>query len=873
MSLSPDTVTGFIVHSFTRTIRGISTLCLVGRCADHRNFAVLLTNVRPAFRVRKSDLPRVRESGFSVQEVAETGLCTLDGESCAELRFNAESRARAAADGLRRLGVRTYEADVDTVDSYLMDRGIHGSMTISGSSQPGRHVDLVFLDPTLSAAVWQPELSVLSMDIETGRDGSIFAISCHLTEPWHETPAQEVLYCDMEGFGDIARSEEGSPFTARRFESERDLLTAFFARVCELDPDIITGWNVIDFDWQRLCERAAALGVGCRIGRSDEPARFLPAGRPGNAGRNGRGERLRPSSRKSADRPADEEHGEDLSIADAGAFTTAAMFVPGRQVIDGIRLLRYGPQNFSAQSLENVANVVLGAGKTIAAESAGAKIAEIERLKAEDPAALCRYCLHDSVLVSRILERTGLLALTVARCLLIGISLSRAWMSIRSFDFIYIEAMHRRGLAAPTLGVDALAMDAAPGGAILTPMPGLFRWVMVFDFKSLYPSVIRTFNIDPVTLVRSGGGGGRHSGAADLIAAPNGARFSREPGILPELLDRFFRRREEAKRRGDAVASFVYKIIMNSFYGVLGAEGCRFAGSDLAGAITSLGQRVLRWCRKLLIEMGYQVIYGDTDSLFVLAQPENDGDPSAASVHGEGAALAKTVNRKLSAFVKREYGVQPRLELEFEKVYERFFVPALRTPSGGDADGRPAVARGRAKGYAGLRARFPEDDASPVADRVEVKGMEAIRRDWTSLAQELQLMILEELFASSDAHASALALSSRIRALIQALRDGRLDDKIVYSRTLRKSVSQYVRSQPPHVKAALLLPPGERRGTIRYVMTVDGPQPLQRLTSAVDYDHYVEKQLRPIAQAFVETVGPEIVEALSLDRQLPLFGA
>ncbi|WP_455381778.1 DNA polymerase domain-containing protein, partial [Salinispira pacifica] len=525
---------------------------------------------------------------------------------------------------------------------------------------------------------------------------------------------------------------------------------------------------------------------------------------------------------------------------------------------------------FSAQSLEHVAGVVLGTGKTISAESGLEKIEEIERLRSDDPEALCRYCLHDAVLVSRILERTGLLALTIKRCLLIGVSLSRAWMSIRSFEFLYIEAMHRRGVAAPTLGVDALAMEAAPGGAILTPEPGLFRWVMVFDFKSLYPSVIRTFNIDPVSLIRGGSFGapdGDESGSP--IVAPNGARFSRAPGILPGILDRFFTQREEAKQRGDPVASYVYKIIMNSFYGVLGAPGCRFAGSELAGAITSLGQRVLRWCKRLLVEMGYTVIYGDTDSLFVLAKDAAD----AKRVFAEGRRLAETINGRLATFVRDEYAVESRLELEFEKVYERFFVPALRAPSAADAEGRAAPVRGRAKGYAGLRAPAPEErERLPAAGRIEIKGMEAIRRDWTAIAQELQLAILTELFGSENTHASALALSARIRELVQQLRAGRMDEKLVYTRTLRKSVAQYTRSQPPHVKAALLLPPAQRRGTVRYLMTVDGPQPLQRRTSPIDYDHYIDKQLRPIAQAFVEAVGPEVVEALTLDRQLPLFG-
>ncbi|HUX14320.1 MAG TPA: 3'-5' exonuclease, partial [Spirochaetia bacterium] len=516
-SASTTCVTGFIVHSFTRSIRGVSTICLVGRCDDHRTFAVLLTNVRPGFFVRKSDLPRAREVAHAAEIGPDAQVRTIDGEPCARLRFATDRDSQGSSAQLRRAGVRTYEADIDTTDALLMDHAIHGSLTITGVPQPGRHVDLVFLDPTLSSATWQPELSILSLDIETGSEGEVFAIGLCFEAPWRQAATREVLYTGMADFGSTGVAEGGYPFTACRLASERELLTAFFSRFSELDPDIITGWNVIDFDWQKLTQRSAVLGVRCMAGRSDEPALFLPADRRASG----------PASRGST------RTGEENAPNESGPFTTATMFIPGRQVIDGIRLLRYGPENFAAQSLDFVANAVLGMGKTVVAETGEEKVAEIERLRQEDPEALCRYCLQDAVLVNRILERTGLLKLTIARCLLIGVSLSRAWMSIRSFDFIYVEAMHRRGLVAPTLGVDALGMESAPGGAILTPVPGLFNWVMVFDFKSLYPSVIRTFNIDPVTLIRTTGNAAGNS--HDVVVAPNGAGFAREPGILPEL--------------------------------------------------------------------------------------------------------------------------------------------------------------------------------------------------------------------------------------------------------------------------------------------------------------------------------------------------
>lgn len=114
--------------------------------------------------------------------------------------------------------------------------------------------------------------------------------------------------------------------------------------------------------------------------------------------------------------------------------------------------------------------------------------------------------------------------------------------------------------------------------------------MFVFYFKSLYPSILRTFNIDPLTQVLA-------KLSNDLepdfgpIRTVNGAVFSREPGILPSMLDAFFDQRQTAKDAGNDVASYTYKIIMNSFYGVLGTDSCRFSDGQLDRAIT--GERDL----------------------------------------------------------------------------------------------------------------------------------------------------------------------------------------------------------------------------------------------------------------------------------------
>jgi DNA polymerase-2 len=449
---------------------------------------------------------------------------------------------------------------------------------------------------------------------------------------------------------------------------------------------------------------------------------------------------------------------------------------------------------------------------------------------AEDPLALSLYCLKDAVLVQGILEKTGLLDLTLRRCGLIGVATDRAWTSIPAFEHLYIEAMHSRGRIAPTQGVDALPMEGAPGGAILTPEPGLHTGVSVLDFRSLYPSIIRTFNIDPMSY-------DQRCSDPHAIHAPNKACFRRERGILPELLDVFFDRREVAREAGDNIASYVYKIIMNSFYGVLGTSNCRFAGSALAGAVTSFGKHILVWCRDLLRDHGYRVIYGDTDSLFVAG--------------GSGGQVAcDLVNEHLAYYCRRKYGVEAQLYLEFEKQYTHFFLPPLR----GDGS------RGRAKGYAGRIA-------NGGSARIEVRGMEAARSDWTDLARELQVDLLELLFDGADAK----RFRDHLADLIGRLEEGGLDDKLVYRKHLRKAVDAYVRNVPPHVRAAKLLPQEDRQGMISYLITRNGPQPLGAVSSPIDYRHYVERQVAPIVSAFAPTLGVETEALLEEHHQLWLF--
>jgi DNA polymerase-2 len=109
------------------------------------------------------------------------------------------------------------------------------------------------------------------------------------------------------------------------------------------------------------------------------------------------------------------------------------------------------------------------------------------------------------------------------------------------------------------------------------------------------------------------------------------------------------------------------------------------------------------------------------------------------------------------------------------------------------------------------------------------------------------------------------------RRVAGELRSGSLDEKLVYRKALRKPIGAYTRSTPPHVKAAGMLEPSARRGVIRYVWTSEGPRPVESGPHSIDYDHYVEKQLKPIAQGFAETLKTDLEYLFGEEEQLDLF--
>ncbi len=771
---------GFIVQPTYRVRRGRCVVQLYGRLEEGRPFLVEDDRERPYAFVDATSASRL--TGESDVRIEPSKWKALSGRPVHRLTADTPDALMSLRRQLEGSGASLHEADVRLAYRYLMDRGIRGAVAIAGEPvEPAARSasGLVrFRNPDVGGAEVRPRLTWLSIDIETSPDASrIFSVALV------GAGAEEVhLVAD--------RAVENAVVHA----DERALLAATIERIRALDPDLILGWNVVDFDLKVLDRRCRAHGLRFAPGRSDEAVTFQ---------------------------------------TDMGFTRQGRASVPGRMVLDGIALVR-DALRLDDYRLETVARAVLGRGKKIDQEAPDAA-AEIERLYREDPVSLVAYNLEDARLVGEILEREGLLELTVERSLFSGMQLDRVGASIASFDLAYLPELHRAGYVAPSVERDR-KHGPLHGGAVLDSTPGLFRDVAVYDFKSLYPSLIRTFDLDPLAHARAATDEG-------AITAPNGARFARGAGILPRVIERFMAGREAARERGDRHADQAIKIMMNSLYGVLGSGACRFFDPAIANAITGFGQLILGWTRDAFTREGVDVVYGDTDSVFVRLDRDQLLDHDAATRRAE--ALRERVEERIGRRIEEEYGVSSRLVLELERIYTRFFMPRVR---GGKS--------GSKKRYAGWTERG-----------LDVVGLESVRRDWPVAGRRLQEGMLSRLFTDEP-------VVPFVESVVADLRAGRLDDDLVYVKRVRKgSLDRYTRTTPPHVQAARKAG-GAIRGVIRYVVTTDGPEPVlpgRPLPGAIDREHYVEKILRPIADAILPEVDSSFDEVLGIPRQMDLL--
>ena len=745
---------------------------------------------QPIFFICQSDTETVTDllSKFPGTTVKPLALKTFRNEAVSGVYFQSQQQLYRARDLLAKHSIAGYESDIRPTERFLTERFITGSVNIDAD-----YSDQTIHNIRLQPGDYRPRFEIMSVDIECDyQSDELFSIA------FVSSTSQKTL---IIGEGNDSEKIE---YCA----DERELLQRWITWVDIIDPDIFIGWNVINFDFRLLQKRAQALQISLAIGR-----------------RSGQ-----PSWRHSQ---ADSDH--------------HFVFIPGRVVLDGIDTLKSATYNFPSFALEAVGQTLLGRGKLIDDKSRHDpfyKAKEIRRQFHQDKPLLAAYNLEDCQLVWDIFEKTDLIDFSIERAQLTGLEMDRMGGSVAAFDNLYLPRLHRKGYIAPNIG-DYKGELSAPGGYVMDSMPGLHNSVLVLDYKSLYPSIIRTFKVDPYARVV-----GENLTENEVVPGYDGVSFCKKENILPGIIAELWQARDQAKRDGNAALSQAIKIIMNSFYGVLGTSGCRLHDSRLTSSITKRGHAIILKTVELIEDAGYGVIYGDTDSVFVSLQESLENEKA-----GEiGNKLMTLINRYWQQHLLDEYGIDCFLEMEFETHFRQFFMPTVRGSS-----------EGSKKRYAGLI-----EDASGNRE-IHYKGLETVRTDWTELARDFQQNLYQRVFDGDE-------YDDYIRLTIEKLLNGEFDQKLVYRKRLRKKLSEYQRNIPPHAQAALKaeaefkkegLPKRyHNKSWIEYVITQSGAETLECQQAKLDYDHYIEKQLTPIADTILTAIGSSMDAVIRQQQDL-----
>ncbi|MGQ9679821.1 MAG: DNA-directed DNA polymerase [Candidatus Bathyarchaeia archaeon] len=350
------------------------------------------------------------------------------------------------------------------------------------------------------------------------------------------------------------------------------------------------------------------------------------------------------------------------------------------------------------------------------------------------------------------------------------------------------------------------------GGLVLTPKPGIHNNIAVLDFKSMYPNIMIAKNISPDTLLQPGD----PEPPEGVWKAPQvGYRFRRDRmGFYNEVLAGLIKRRSEVSMRmkGLNEDSFEYKmlnsqqqaikLITNATYGYAGWLGARWYSKGVAEATAAWGRETIKDTIKLADEMGLEVIYGDTDSIFVVYDQ------------------ARIV--ELLGEVKKKLG----LEIKPDTIYKSILFTEAK------------------KRYCGLL----------LDGRLDIVGLEVIRGDWAEVSKKVQEDVLGIVLREGDVQKAVKAVKKRI----SELREQKIPYKdLIIWKTLTKPIEKY-KVKASHVEAALMLKEagwtlsvGDKIG---YVITLKGDKLYEKAKpynfatySEIDLDYYIESQIKPVA--------------------------
>lgn len=810
-----------VVRIFGKTENG-ETVCIFTNnhlpyfylhCEEEK-FDKISNEIEKKFNVKTEIVEKIIPVGFHEKPVKMLKIIGNDPSKIPEIR-----------DFVKKYGT-PYEADILFKYRVLVDEGIHGMSWIKAkgnwiSTNTVKCKAFEASEISHCENMKNAPLKYLSIDIE-----------CIPQEERLPDPEKDpiviisiVFYPEYKGKDHIVLIAK--PVSANNsiigFENEKQMLEKFVEILLDYDPDIILGYNISNFDFPYIVKRLEVNKIRKDISRCEKP----------------------PILRKIKNH---------YSISLTGRVVVDPYDIIKNDVY--IRLKRY--------DLNTVAKHFLGEEKV---DVEGIK--EMRKLwngSREEILKFAAYCKKDAELALKLMIEKNLLEKFFELCKISGLLLQDVFSGqTQRHECKLLHEFKKRNMVLPCKPDEKEISKrkkereklGLKGAIVLEPKIGLHKdtCILVLDFASLYPSLIRTFNICPTTLLLD------NTEEYEHITSPTGAKFVspkiREgvfPAIVKELIETRKKVKKEMKKEKDPerkrlldAKQHALKIMANSLYGYLAFLPARLYLLEIANSITAFGrENIIK--TKELVENNFpvEVVYGDTDSIFVKTKI-NDLEEAEKL----GIKISEFVSSKLPGY----------LTLEFEKIYKSFLILAK-------------------KRYAGWK--FERDSSGRWKDDIEMKGIETVRRDWCSLTSETMDKVIRIILKEGNIFAAA----QHVRNVIKNISQGNVPlEKLTIVKGLTKSPEEYDGVQP-HVELAKKLRQrdptqapviGDRiefviiKGNQMLSKRAEDPKYVKEKGLEIDANYYIESQILPPIERIFEVCGISKAELLEGSRQQSLF--
>lgn len=511
-------------------------------------------------------------------------------------------------------------------------------------------------------------------------------------------------------------------------------------------------------------------------------------------------------------------------------------------------------KKFRSFKLNDVASYFLGIGKIPRGSTWEMFINEPEKLK--------EYNIRDVQLLDQLEGKTGIVDLSIIKAHICGARLNEK-TSGRVLDQFIVRAANQRGVHYKSVlrnVVDEAESftNSYVGGHVFTPRLGRHTHIHTFDFSSLYPSIIRTFNISPETfhgkwksgLVEEEGDGPftRVAEAQPLgsdIGTPTNVRYAGERGVIPSLIHELVvirnKMRKEEMPKLDPTSfeyknldkkQYVYKILANSMYGIIGAPFFRYYHFDMAESITRTGHFLIKHASAWFEERGYPTIYGDTDSIFVQIEDGTDPQKLADQLQVAQAELLKELFQIRESFMVMDY----------EKSFDKFLITGK-------------------KKYVGILDE-------KMGNKFILTGMEAKKRDTIKIAADAQMHLFDMIIKNDTPLESVKSWLEQLKARVMT---GKVAaEEITVHKKLTKQPKEFVAYQkgtklPAHCQVYLdvkdvLKDPPTVGSYIPFIITegkpLSGVHP-ELWDGHYDTTHYWNKAIYALLKRVLEVAFPD----------------